>query len=294
MKNKMWNCMICMAMAILLAGCGGQSKQKSADKMDADSSNVLCSEIQMQKDSLLATLTLDGMKVVWIRDNAKERLMPRTLFPDASDAQIDSLSLQNGVPASISAFLVESGGVRMLFDTGMGAPDSRLLDGLKSLNIHPEDINCLFITHFHGDHIGGMMKNDSVFFPHAAVYASKMEYDAWMKMPAEKKAQVEKTMSAYKNQLHLFAFGDTLPGKVVAMEAVGHTPGHTVFQIGKLLVIGDLFHGAALQLKYPEICAQYDMDKNGAIKSREHYLQYARKNGLTMAGMHLPVPAFMK
>ena len=37
-------------------------------------------------------------------------------------------------------------------------------------------------------------------------------------MPAERKAQVVKTMDAYKERLHLFEFGDTLPGNVVAME----------------------------------------------------------------------------
>lgn len=294
MKNSKWSYVAAMVATLLFVGCGGQSKQKAESEMNTDSTNVASGQIQMQKDSMLATLTLDGMKVTWIRDNAQARLMPRTLFPDASDALIDSLSLQNGVPASISTFLVEKDGVRMLFDTGMGAPDSRLLEGLKALHISPEDINYLFITHFHGDHIGGMMKNDSVVFPRAEVYASKVEYDAWMKMPAEQKAQVEKTMNAYKNHLHLFAFGDTLPGNVVAMNAVGHTPGHTVFQAGKLLVIGDLFHGAALQVIHPEVCAQYDMDKKGAIKSRKYYLQYARENGLTIAGMHLPVPAFMK
>lgn len=50
-------------------------------------------------------------------------------------------------------------------------------------------------------------------------------------MPAERKAQVVKTMDAYKERLHLFEFGDTLPGNVVAMEAVGHTPGHTVSRV---------------------------------------------------------------
>ena len=294
MKNSRWNYVAAMVAAVLFVGCGGQSKQKTESEMNTDSTKVAYGEIQMQKDSMLATLTLDGMKVTWIRDNVQPRLMPRTLFPDANDVQIDSLSLQNGVPASISTFLVEKDGVRMLFDTGMGAPDSRLLEGLKALHIHPEDINYLFITHFHGDHIGGMMKNDSVAFPCAEVYASQLEYDAWMKMPADQKAQVEKTMKAYKDRLHLFVFGDTLPENVIAMNAVGHTPGHTVFQVGKLLVIGDLFHGAALQLAHPEICAQYDMDKKGAVKSRKYYLQYAWENGLTMAGMHLPVPAFMK
>lgn len=69
---------------------------------------------------------------------------------------------------------------------------------------------------------------------------------------------------------------------------------HTVFQAGKLLIIGDLIHGAALQLEHPEICATYDMDKQEAIKTRKNLLQYARENGLVIAGMHLPVPAFIK
>ena len=117
------------------------------------------------------TLQLDGVQVSWIQDNAKEHFMPRTIFPDASDALIDSLSLQDGIPASMSAFLVETNGVRILFDTGMGAPDSRLLTGLKSLGVEPADIKYLYLTHFHGDHIGGMMKGDDVVFPNAEVYA---------------------------------------------------------------------------------------------------------------------------
>ena len=38
----------------------------------------------------------------------------------------------------------------------------------------------------------------------------------------------------------------------------------------------------------------YDMDKQEAIKTRKKLLQYARENGLVIAGMHLPVPAFIK
>ena len=253
--------------AFLFFGCGGQNKQKTEKEMDADTIKTVCTRVTLQKDSLLATLTLDSMKVTWIRDNASPRLMPRTLFPDATNALMDSLSLQEGIPASVSTFLVECDGKRMLFDTGVGTPDSRMMEGLKSLNVKPEDIDCLFLTHFHGDHIGGMMKDGKGVFPKAEVYASKAEYDAWMKMPADKRAQVETTMNAYKDRLHLFAFGDTLPGNVVPMEAIGHTPGHTVYKVGKLLVIGDLFHGFALQKDHPEICAQYDMDKTGAIKA---------------------------
>lgn len=284
MKYTIWKYMVVISVTLLIAGCGNRAKKQTNEKAGMNKTSMVVDKIK--------TLQLDGVQVTWIQDNAKERFMPRTIFPDASDALIDSLSLPNGIPSSMSTFLVETNGTRILFDTGLGSPDSRLLTGLKSLGIEPADIKYLYLTHFHGDHIGGMMKGDSVVFPNAEVYASKTEYDAWTQMPADRNAQVIKTMNAYKNRLHLFEFGDTLPGNVVAMNAVGHTPGHTVFQTGKLLVIGDLIHGAALQMEHPEICASYDMDKEAAIKSRKHYLQYAKDNQLTMAGMHLPAPAF--
>lgn len=284
MKNKTWKYLVVVSVALVMAGCGSSAKKQTNDENSMDSVNVACNGVK--------TLQLDGVQVTWIQDNAKEHLMPPTLFAEASDSLIDSLSLQNGIPSSMSTFLVETGGVRILFDTGMGAPDSRLLSGLETLGITPADIKYLYLTHFHGDHIGGMMKGDSVVFPNAEVYASKTEYDAWMKMPAERKAQVVKTMDAYKDRMHLFEFGEVLPGNVETLNAAGHTPGHTVFQAGKLLVIGDLIHGAALQLEHPEYCASYDMDKETAVKTRKHFLQYAKENGLTMAGMHLPPPAF--
>lgn len=284
MKNKTWKYWVVASVALLLVGCGGGAKKQTNEEASMDSTTMACDGLK--------TLQLDGVKVTWIQDNAKERLMERTLFADASDELIDSLKLADGIPSSMSTFLVETDGVRILFDTGMGAPDSRLLSGLASLGVTPADIKYLYLTHFHGDHIGGMMKGDSIVFPNAEVYASEVEYDAWLKMPSDRNAQVVKTMNAYKDRLHLFEFGETLPGNVVTMNAEGHTPGHTVYQAGKLLVIADLIHGAALQLEHPEICAAYDMDKDAAVKSRKHFLRYAKENGLTMAGMHLPPPGF--
>lgn len=235
----------------------------------------------------------DGLQVTWIQDNASERLMPRSLFAAAPDSLFESLSLQGGIPSTVSTFLLQSKEGPILFDAGLGQADSRLIAGLASIGIAPEDVKYIYLTHFHGDHIGGLMKEDTAVFPHAEIYASQLEYDAWMAMPDEKKSQVVRTMDAYKDRLHLFGFGDTLPGGVAAIEAIGHTPGHTVYQAGKLLVVGDLMHGVALQLPHPEFCASYDMEPVQAVKTRQEVLDYARKNALTMAGMHFPAPAFL-
>lgn len=263
-----------------LCGAGCSSSQKQASATGETEAVFACT------DSV--TTECDGVKLTQIRDNAQERLMQLSLFGELPQTLIDSLNIGQGVPASVSAFLLEIDGKRILFDTGMGAPDSRLLTNLSAAGVTPADIDYLYLTHFHGDHIGGMMKGDTVVFPKAEVYAAQQEYDAWMQMPDDKKTQVAATMEAYKDRLHLVAYGDTLPCGVVALDCAGHTPGHTAYRAGRFLIVGDLVHGAALQMAHPEICAAYDMDPQSAIKQRRYYLDYARQNHLLLAGMHQP------
>ena len=279
--------LLCGTAALAMASCGGNAK-----KQTIGSSETKAAVQAIGGDSLYTLAVQVGdVQAMWIRDNAAERLMPRTLFPDASDALMDSLGLAGGVPSSVSVFYVKTDGAGILFDTGLGAADSRLLSGLQTFGVVPADVKYIYLTHMHGDHIGGMLALDgTAVFPNAEVYVSQPEYDFWMADKANR--QQAAAMDAYRDRLHLFQFGDTLPGGVVAMDAVGHTPGHTVFQVGKLLVAGDLMHGAALQQVRPEVCATYDKDKEAAARVRRHFLRYAGENGLVMAGMHLPVPAF--
>lgn len=274
------------ALACILGGCGNGTRQTPSSPALTDSTPAeqasACDSQQHQ------------IAITQLQDNAQDKLMPRTLFAAASDKLIDSLSLQDGIPSSISAFLLEVQGDHMLFDTGLGAPDSRLIPNLKALGVAPSDIRYLYLTHFHNDHIGGMMQGDSVMFPQAEVYASRIEYEAWMEMPDDRKAQAKQIMEAYKDRLHLFEFGDTLPGGVIAIEAIGHTPGHTVYQIGKTLIVGDLMHGVALQKTHPDICASYDMDREAATATRKRILQYAEDKSLIMVGMHFPSSTFIE
>ena len=146
----------------------------------------------------------------------------------------------------------------------------------------------------HGDHIGGLLKNGNVVFPNAGLYINRIETEAWKAMPGDRSAQAKKVLEAYKDHLHLFEAGDVLPGDVKSIAAYGHTPGHTVFQKNDILVIGDLMHGAALQLKHPEYNASFDMDQKAAAESRARLIKYARENKLTMYGMHLPSPGYVK
>lgn len=269
-------------MMLILAGCGNAARKSGQEQNGA----------KLLSGQGVQARQFGAFKVTWIQDVATKQSWE--IFPDADKSLIDSLRLQDGIPSSISTYLIEKDSCRILFDTGLGGKNSRLLPLLDSLGLQPDSINYLYLTHLHGDHIGGMMNGDDIIFGQATVFLAKPEYDGWMKMDAEKKAQIVKTMNAYKEQLQFFEFGDTLPGGVITIDAVGHTPGHTAYQLENLLIIGDLIHGAALQMVRPEICPTYDMDRQIAIKSRKRLLKYAEDNDLVMAGMHLPYPGFME
>ena len=277
------------ALALALAACGDGKGGNAAPAADGEAPVLV--------------KAAGSLEVYWLKDNEGGRLMPASLFPDAPEALIDSLGVQDGIPSSTGAFLARTADGDILFDTGNGGPEGHLTDRLDSLGLAPADIDYIYITHFHGDHIGGMMEGDSAVFTNAQVYVPKAEYDAWMAMPADRKSQVVRTMDAYRDRLHmvdprleLLAGSDVvLPGGVVPYHAPGHTPGHTVYYLGQagLMIVGDLMHGAALQLEHPEINANFDMDGAVAAATRAKVLDCVRTNGLVMAGMHLPAPGYI-
>lgn len=285
-------------LAFAVVGCNeSQNFTKESAESKTASGQEAPAKVEMPAVEGTKTITLaNGAVVTWIQDNEGKKFMPRELFSDASDSLYESLNMPAGLPASVSTFLVKTDGKYILFDAGLGAWGGQLLKRLDALKVNPDSIGLVYLTHFHADHIAGLVKSGSAgktekVFKNASVYAGKVEYDAWMNDIPKNDLQ-KNIMALYKDSLHLFAFGDSLPHGVLAMDAVGHTPGHTVFQISNLLVIGDLMHGYALQMFHPEISSNYDMDKVKSAESRKRVIQYARDNKLLMAGMHLPPPGF--
>lgn len=232
-------------------------------------------------------------KLTAIPDNAQPRLMPAALFAAASDSLIESLGLKEGIPSSVCVFLLEKEGLQMLFDAGNGVDDSQLLPLLEKQGWKASDIDCIFITHLHGDHVGGLLSDGKAVFEKAKLYIPAKEYNAWMEMPEDRNKQLKQIESAYGKQIVLFDLETELPAGVMPIAAYGHTPGHTIYQIEDKLIVGDIMHGVALQQVHPEICARFDMNEEQAIAARKNIIKKAQDEGLTMYGMHFPEPYYL-
>jgi glyoxylase-like metal-dependent hydrolase (beta-lactamase superfamily II) len=197
----------------------------------------------------------------------------------------------------IQAFLVRTPNKNILIDAGVGR---NLSGNLKALNISGDMIHAILLTHMHGDHIGGLLDGNTRRFPHAVILSSRLEYDYWLPQNSKPRTtQLEKIKTAYGNDFfRTFEFDEQVFAndivKVTAIDAVGHTPGHTAYRLeskeSRLLIIGDLLHAAALQFPLPEICSSYDMEPKATVASRKRILDFAVKENIPIGGMHLPPP----
>lgn len=210
---------------------------------------------------------------------------------------------------SVNAYLINTGPKLILIDTGaaglFGPTLGNLLSNLKASGYQPEQVDEIYITHMHGDHIGGLMADGKMAFPNAIVRADKRDADYWLsqenmnKAPADAKDSFKGVMTSlnpYIQAGHFKPFsGNTqLSPGIKSNASYGHTPGHTSYEVEsngqKLIVMGDLIHVAAVQFNQPSITIQFDSDPKSAAVQRKRIFTEAAKNGYLVAGAHLSFP----
>jgi glyoxylase-like metal-dependent hydrolase (beta-lactamase superfamily II) len=217
--------------------------------------------------------------------------------------------LASPVETSINAFLVNTGTRLVLIDTGtggaMGPTTGKLLANLRAAGYTPEQVDEIYITHMHGDHIGGLSSGEKPNFPNAVVRTSKAEADYWLdpahlaSAAAEAKGGFQAAQAAFApylkaGKLKSFdADGELVPG-ISAMDTHGHTPGHTSYLVAskgsQLLVLGDLIHVGAVQFARPSVAMKFDSDTTVATAARIRTFDAAAKGGYWVAAAHLSFP----
>jgi glyoxylase-like metal-dependent hydrolase (beta-lactamase superfamily II) len=175
----------------------------------------------------------------------------------------------------------------------------------RAAGYQPEQVDEVYLTHLHADHIGGLMTGNQFTFPNAIVRVNKRDTDYWLSeanmeaAPANAKRFFQAAMASLMpcmraGKLVLFdGDADLFPG-IRAQAAYGHTPGHSMYMVEskgqELLLWGDIVHVAAVQFEVPAVTIGYDIDV--AAAEREHWRQFAHAadNGYLIGGAHIPFP----
>ncbi len=245
--------------------------------------------------------TLGEMSVTTLLDGSLPRDGAKAIFGGgASDEEFAKVSAENFISPDTAQFyftpsLVEVGGQKILFDTGLG--QGGIAQALAEAGTTPDQIDVVVLTHMHPDHIGGMMTEGAPTFANARYVTGRVEYNFWSKMDAGNRVGdlVAKNVTPLAEKMTFIEDGaEVVPG-ITALASFGHTPGHLSFHLdsaGKRLVLAaDLANHYVWSFAHPEWEVQFDMDKAAATAARRKVLGMLAADRVAMIGYHMPFPA---
>jgi glyoxylase-like metal-dependent hydrolase (beta-lactamase superfamily II) len=260
------------------------------------------------------TYKVGSAEVTAIYDGIFEKPHDPAFISNASVDDVKGAMTKAGLPAdfvSISGTVsvVRNGGKTILCDAGTGgyAPGwvaGNIATNMKAAGIDPDKIDIVLISHFHPDHIFGLMVKDTnaQIYPNAEIVVSDVEYKFWTdpavidKLPEARKGlarRIQATFPNWKNIRQVSGAADVAPGMSFVM-APGHTPGHRAFLLasGKdsLMLSNDTMYVPALNVAHPEWRGAYDQDGATAEASRRAMMDQLIADKMMVAGFHFPFP----
>lgn len=203
----------------------------------------------------------------------------------------------------VGGCLVRSAGRTVLIDTGIGPqPDQGLfpnfsphfLDELAALGVKPDDVDTVFMTHAHPDHVGWNLTLDrKPTFARARYVLSQADWDALPAMQAVMPPYIDRMLTPLEGLgvLDLLSGETALTDELVAIPTPGHTPGHMSMLISsggeRALIVGDaLVHPA--QVTETEWVFGFDADGQRAIATRKQLVDRIEAEGMKMVTCHFP------
>lgn len=245
---------------------------------------------------------------------------PMHIFPkDMTEDQVKEVlrnhNLQTDKLISPYTFLfVDTGEHKILVDMGagkLGPNTGKLVGNLKASGVQPEDINIVFITHAHPDHIGGTLDDEGKpNYPNARYFMSKNEWDFWFSEEASRKvaehlSQIVPTevfmkiargqLGPVKDRIKLISEESEVLPCIRVHFTPGHTPGHMVVSFysegEELFNVGDaiLF---PFFIERPDLRPMVDIIPDMADASKRRLCDLlAEKKAWVLAQHFMPFPS---
>jgi glyoxylase-like metal-dependent hydrolase (beta-lactamase superfamily II) len=261
--------------------------------------------------SIEVTVVTDGINRMPIPDgfvlNAKK---------DEINAALSAAFMEKDVfVGPYNPIVVNTGARLAVIDTGTGeaayktskGANGQFMTNLAASGIDVNTIDAVIISHYHGDHMNGLLKIDnSLAFPNAEILVPAQEHKYWMDDGEMSRAPTPRIEGLFKNvrrvmrsevlkRLRTYDWDqEVIPG-VTAVGTPGHSPGHTNHIIAsgasKVYVQGDLTHVPFLFVRNPGWHPFYDHDpvKAEAMRRKIYDMLVAEK--MPVQGFHYPFPA---
>ncbi len=202
---------------------------------------------------------------------------------------------------AMRCLLIEEGDRLMLVDTGIGNKqdakfrshfephgDDSLLQSLKQLGFHPNDVTDVLLTHLHFDHCGGAVELDKngkprVTFPNATYWSSAHQWN-WALDPNPR----EKASFLKENLLPIEASGQLkfIEEEPIGIEGIklhqvfGHTESMTICDIeykNQIISYAADLIPSRHHIKLPYVMA-YDIRPLETLKEKALFLERAYEN----------------
>jgi len=237
--------------------------------------------------------------------------------PEEVNAALREAYMEPGVFIGPYNPIVLNTGTRLvLVDTGTSEANyiaskgvaGQLLTNMAASGIDPKAVDTVIISHYHGDHINGLLRADnSIAFPNAEILVPAPEHKYWTDAGEESRSPTPRIADIFKGvrrvmgnaevmkRLRTYEWDkEVIPG-VLAVGTPGHTPGHTSHIVtsgsSKVYVQADVTHAPFLFARHPGWHAFYDHEPILAEATRRKVYDMLSAEKMLVQGFHYPFPS---
>lgn len=264
---------------------------------------------------------LGDVEITAVTDGFNRIKFPDAFVANATRADVNKALGEvflepNTVPIPYTPVVVRDGGRLIVIDTGLGEANFAQSKGASgqfqrnfaAAGLDPKDVSLVVISHFHPDHINGLLKVDqSLTFPNAEILVPAAERKYFMDDAEMGKQTSDRMIGLFKNVRRVFenaevakrvkpyeAEKEIAPG-ITAIASHGHTPGHTSHVIssgGKsIFVQADVTNVPFLFARNPGWHLMFDQIPDMAEATRRKIYDMLAAERMMVQGFHYPFPA---